>query len=189
VDASTNTQVPWNVVVTAQPGAYRRARRRLGRLEELHPTPFYNVLVMCVEDEDWEALLDELHVDGEPDPLFRGCLARVAPAQFVFDFDTAEAFLAQAEEAMRRLASELAGSTFHVRFHRRGLPKAELPTIEVERRLAAIITELTGVAGEPAIVRFEDPDAIVAVDTVGHRAGVALWKRAQLHSYPLLHLD
>jgi tRNA(Ser,Leu) C12 N-acetylase TAN1 len=37
-------------------------------------------------------------------------------------------------------------------------------------------------------VVFDDPDAILSVDTVGDRAGLALWTREELRRYPFLGL-
>jgi tRNA(Ser,Leu) C12 N-acetylase TAN1 len=43
--------------------------------------------------------------------------------------------------------------------------------------------------GTPARVTFEDPDFIVAVETVGQRAGMSLWSREELQRYPFVRLD
>jgi tRNA(Ser,Leu) C12 N-acetylase TAN1 len=41
----------------------------------------------------------------------------------------------------------------------------------------------------PASIDFQDPDAILAVETVGQRGGLSLWTREQLRTYPFLGLD
>ena len=38
-------------------------------------------------------------------------------------------------------------------------------------------------------ISFEDPDAVVSLETVGPRVGLSLWTREELERYPLLHLD
>lgn len=43
--------------------------------------------------------------------------------------------------------------------------------------------------GTPGRISFDDPDAILAVDTVSNRAGMALWNRDELRTYPFLGLD
>ena len=43
--------------------------------------------------------------------------------------------------------------------------------------------------GAPGQITFDDPDAIVALDTVDTRAGIGVWTREELARYPLLHLD
>jgi tRNA(Ser,Leu) C12 N-acetylase TAN1 len=44
-------------------------------------------------------------------------------------------------------------------------------------------------AGTPGSISFDDPDAIVAIESVGQRAGVSLWTREDLRRYPFLRLD
>lgn len=41
----------------------------------------------------------------------------------------------------------------------------------------------------PARIDFSDPNAILAVETVGQRAGLSLWSRAAIARHPLLGLD
>ncbi len=36
---------------------------------------------------------------------------------------------------------------------------------------------------------FEDPDALVAIETVGQRAGVSVWTREELRRYPFIRVD
>ncbi len=43
--------------------------------------------------------------------------------------------------------------------------------------------------GRPGHVVFENPDAIVVIETVGPRAGCAVWKREDMDRYPFLRLD
>jgi tRNA(Ser,Leu) C12 N-acetylase TAN1 len=40
-----------------------------------------------------------------------------------------------------------------------------------------------------ARVSFADPDYILALETVGQRAGLSLWDRVQRARYPFLGLD
>jgi len=44
-------------------------------------------------------------------------------------------------------------------------------------------------AGRPGHVVFENPNAIVVIETVGPRAGDTLWKREDMDRYPFLRLD
>jgi tRNA(Ser,Leu) C12 N-acetylase TAN1 len=55
--------------------------------------------------------------------------------------------------------------------------------------LSDALLEATGEAGRPGHITFEDPDAIVAVETVGTQAGLSLWMREDLKRYPFLRLD
>ena len=44
-------------------------------------------------------------------------------------------------------------------------------------------------AGTPGRISFEDPDAIIAIETIGQRAGMSFWRRADLQRYPFLRVD
>src|SRR3974377_1924546 len=44
-------------------------------------------------------------------------------------------------------------------------------------------------AGKPGKISFSDPDAVVAIDTIDGRAGLALWTREDLLRYHLLRPD
>jgi hypothetical protein len=55
--------------------------------------------------------------------------------------------------------------------------------------LDKVLLEALAQAGTPGQITFDDPDAIVAVETVGNRAGLALWTREDLQRYPFLNLD
>jgi tRNA(Ser,Leu) C12 N-acetylase TAN1 len=37
-------------------------------------------------------------------------------------------------------------------------------------------------------VSFDNPDAIIAVETIGNQAGMSLWFREDLQRYPFLHI-
>jgi tRNA(Ser,Leu) C12 N-acetylase TAN1 len=41
----------------------------------------------------------------------------------------------------------------------------------------------------PAAVDFQDPDTIIAVETIGQKAGLSFWTREQLQRYPFLKMD
>lgn len=177
----------WNVVVTVDQG-FERAEEELGALGAVSRTEYYNVLVMEVEDR--EAFLEELEDLGRLMPDFLGeCLARVEPAQHVFSFQSAEEFEEKATEVMRALAPDLAGRSFHVRMHRRGFGD-ELSSGEEERELAGVVYDTLEEAGsaEPSVT-FDDPDAVVAVETVSNRAGISLWTREDLERHPILNPD
>jgi tRNA(Ser,Leu) C12 N-acetylase TAN1 len=72
--------------------------------------------------------------------------------------------------------------------HRRGF-KHRISSHEEECRLGAALLDALDVAGTPGSLSFENPDAIVAIETVGQRAGISLWSREDLERYPFLRLD
>ncbi len=174
----------WNVVATIHDGGFRRACRLLSLEGELSRTEFYNIVVMKVPDVD--AFLARLETLWSESRSFPEVVAHVRPVRETFHFQSPEEFEAKAKELALGLAERLAGRSFHVRIHRRGL-KGTLSTKDEERSLAdAVLARLSSRAS--ARVAFDDPDAVLAVDSVGDRAGMTLWTREDLRRYPFLGL-
>lgn len=82
----------------------------------------------------------------------------------------------------------MAGKTFHVRLHRRGF-KGQLSTPEEERFLDDTLLDALKRAGTPGSLAFDDPDAVIQIETVGNRAGISLWSREELGRFPFLRAD
>jgi hypothetical protein len=55
-----------------------------------------------------------------------------------------------------------------------------------ERAVADALLEATRETGNPAHVTFDDPDAIVLVETIHGRAGISLRTREDYRRHPLL---
>ena len=72
--------------------------------------------------------------------------------------------------------------------HHRGF-KGRISSHDEERFLDHLLLEELGKIGNPGHITFEDPDAIVVVETVGQQAGLSCWTREDLQRYPLLRLD
>jgi tRNA(Ser,Leu) C12 N-acetylase TAN1 len=176
----------WNVVVSVRERGYRQARELLGEFGPVAKTDFYNVLVLKVDNiaELLEALRERLATDEKA----RSSLARVMPVTRSFTFQTPEEFESKAREAVPAWVPELAGKSFHVRMHRRGF-KGRLSSQDEERFLDGFLMEHLEKAGTPGHITFEDPDAIIDVETIGQDAGLALWTRDDLKRYPFLGPD
>ncbi len=69
--------------------------------------------------------------------------------------------------------------------HRRGF-KGTLHSHREEQLLGGYLMDELEARAMPATIRFEDPDAVIAVDTVDQRAGMSLWTREQLRRFPFL---
>lgn len=176
----------WNVVVTTHEHRYRHARAFLAAMGELHGTDFYNVLVMRVaEPQSFLATL-ERHLEAFPEAA--SSLARVLPVTETFSYQTPQEFELKAAAALRGWLAQLAGTRFHVRMHRRGF-KGRLSSLEEEHLLDHLLIDELAQQGQEAHIDFADPDWIIALDTVGQRAGLSLWSREELRRYPLLKLD
>lgn len=176
----------WNVVISVHQGGFVRACELLEQLGPVSRTDYFNVLVMKVRDV--EGLMETLSRWISEDSRILAVLARVIPLTQRFHFQTIEEFGAKAREAVLTWVSDLAGKGFHVRMHRRGL-KGRLSSHREERFLSEVLLGALEKDGTPGRIVFEDPDAIVAVETVGNETGMSLWSREALKRYPFLKLD
>ena len=176
----------WNVVVSVHEGRFVRACQLLEQFGRLERTEYYNVLVMKVEDSSvFVTALADL-VSTVPDVL--AVVSRVVPAAETFTFQSAEEFEAKAREIALGWQPALVGKAFHVRLHRRGF-RGRLSSQEEERFLDEVLLDALERAGTPGRISFDDPDAILDVETVSNRAGMSLWTREDLSRLPFLKLD
>lgn len=177
----------WNVVVTVSDRFARfHAERGLARFGEVERTKFHNVLVMHVDDVGrLMAALAELM--GRDMTLIND-LSRLMPAQATFDFATREEFDAKARTAILGWAERVAGRTFHIRLHRRGMAD-QLRSLDEEKLLDTALLERLAEIGQPGHINFADPDCVIDIETVNGRAGLSLWTRDELHRYPFLAVD
>ena len=161
----------WNVVVTVEPEHFDRAREVLEDLGPVSHTGFYNVLAAEVNDPT--ALVAWLLEREESEPGSLDPFHRVVPIECAFTFQSPEEFEEKLREAALHFVPRLAGRAFHVRIHRRGF-HGRIHSSDVERGLGDVLLETMAALGTPSEVRFEDPDAILVVETIGTRAGLAL---------------
>lgn len=176
----------WNVVISVYQDGYRRALRILRDLGPIARSPYYNVLVMKAEDP--VALLTTIEKRTDENPALYDAISRVAPAMRSFNFQSAEEFLEKAKSTIAEWSPALVGRSFHVRLHRRGA-KHDLPTQDAEHSFNDAIVAATTSAGAPGRVSFTDPDAVIAIDTIDDRAGLALWTREDFARHRLLRPD
>jgi tRNA(Ser,Leu) C12 N-acetylase TAN1 len=175
----------WNLIVTTAEGRYTQALGFLARFGVVKPTSYYNVVMMQVYDIP--ALMGSLAQEWERQGGRLLLLQRVVPMSHTFNFRDQQVFGIRATEIASGWTEQLAGKTFHVRMHRRGF-KDQLRSEEEERLLNAAIVDATTPSGKPAVVSFDNPDAIIAVETIGNQAGMSLWFREDLQRYPFLHI-
>jgi tRNA(Ser,Leu) C12 N-acetylase TAN1 len=176
----------WNVIISIYQDGFRRAQRALETLGSVEPSSYHNVLVMKVDDP--MALLDAVEQRTEEIPALYDAISRVAPAQRAFEFHSAEEFRDKARDVLCEWVPQLAGRSFHVRFHRRGA-RHDLGSAETERYLDDVILDALREVGTPATISFADADAVIAIDTIDERAGLALWTRENLTRHRLLRPD
>jgi hypothetical protein len=174
----------WNVVVTTRGGGGSDLLREIGTCGDLQATAYENVHVAAVPDVP--ALLARLgeHTRADPGALDFD-VARIAPAEEAFSFGAVEEFEVEARRLAVSWAPRIAGRSFHVRLHRRGL-SGRLCAWEEERYLENSVLAALSRAGTPAALCNGDPDVVLCVDTVDRRAGMALWTREDLARWPFL---
>ena len=176
----------WNVVITVQDEGYNEARKLLERYDRVERTDYFNVLLMQVPDA--RKLMELLREEAQQSPDRFRALARVMPVIQTFDFQSPAEFEERGRQAVSAWLPTLEGKSFHLRMHRRGF-KGKLSAMEEERFLDSYLLEALELAGHKGRISFDDPDAVIALETIGTRAGLSLWTREDLRRYPLLHLD
>jgi len=176
----------WNAVVSIYQDGFRRALRTLQEFGQVERSPYHNVLLMKAEDP--VALLAAIEDKTEKSTALYDAISRVAPALRSVAFHSAEELRENLKPILFEWAPRLAGSSFHVRLHHRG-GRLELRTPDAERLFDDLLLEATKAAGTPARISFTDPDAVIAIDTVDDRAGIALWTREDLARHRLLRPD
>lgn len=176
----------WNVVVSVYQNGFRTALRALKELGPVEKSPYYNVLLMKAGDPG--ALLDSIEQKADLSGALYDAISRVAPAMRTFGFHSVEELREKFESILLEWLPRLAGSSFHVRLNHRG-DRHGLQTQEIERIFDDFILAAAAAAGTPCTVSFTDPDAVIAIDTVDDRGGIALWTRADLARHHLLRPD
>ena len=175
------------MLATAYDHEFRQARELLSRFGDVRGSDYRNVLVMNVGDVI--AFLEAVHGTLVTDASLANAVSRIVPVTRGFRFQSPEEFEDRARGVVSEWVRDLAGKRFHVRMHRRGF-KGKLSSQHEEQFLDHFVLERTQAGGgTPAVVGFDDPDVIIAVETLGHDAGLARWTREQLRSYELLRLD
>jgi hypothetical protein len=176
----------WNVVVTVYEGRYEAASRLLERFAELSETDYFNVFALHAEDPI--ELLEALESAAGKDPAVRASLSRVMPVTATFSFQTPQEFEQRARDTAALWLPNLVGQCFHVRMHRRGF-KSRLSSQGEEQLLDHFLLERLRAEGESARIGFDHVDFVLALETLGQRAGMSLWSSEQIQRYPLLKLD
>ncbi|MEX2229157.1 MAG: hypothetical protein WEB13_05895, partial [Dehalococcoidia bacterium] len=177
----------WNVAVSVREEGYNPARRLLREFGVVGRTGYFNLLLLRVDDR--AAFLDAFSRAVAADPaILELQISRVVPAEETFSFQSPEEFEERAREIAAGWAGRLAGSRFHVRLHRRGF-RGRLSSQDEERFLDHVLLDALERIGEAGWITFEDPDAILSVETVSNWAGMSLWTRDELTRYPFVRLD
>jgi tRNA(Ser,Leu) C12 N-acetylase TAN1 len=176
----------WNVVISVYQDGFRRTLRALKEFGPVERSPYHNVLVMRVDDP--VASLDAIERKTAGNTALYDAISRVAPAMRTIEFHSVGEFTEKLKAMLLEWLPRVIGISLHVRLHRRG-DGHDLRTPEVERLFDQLLLEATAAAGAPCRISFTDPDAVIAIDTIDDRAGIALWTRYDLARHRLLRPD
>ena len=174
------------VVATSQPDGYRRARDLLSQFGEVIETDYYNLLILVPDDP--EAFMDRFAETVRGVPQVMEVLSRVMPSAESFLFSDPEEFERKAREVVLGWTPRLRGKSFHVRMHRRGF-KSRMSSQDEERFLDEALLAALESEGAPGHIEFDNPDAVIDVETINNRAALSFWTRADLERYPFLKVD
>lgn len=165
----------WNVLVTAFIRKERVLLPLLREFGEFQGSGFRDVIIGAVENRD--GFFEAVERLRREHPGRVRHLSRLAPMDRTFRFDVAD-LREKLKEALTPCANALVkGSTFFIRVRRRG-HKGELSSLEIEQEMSGFSIDLAEKAGRQVHVRFEEPDTILIVETIGNRAGVGIITRA-----------
>jgi tRNA(Ser,Leu) C12 N-acetylase TAN1 len=166
----------WNVIVTVAPGRGNE-HRLLGSLAHLgrfRPTAYRYVCMGWVADT--EAFLEAIHQARAAGKAWSAYVGRVVPIEHVFSF-APESLAAQMKEAIAPFVARMSDGSFCVRVERRGLA-GRVSSRDVEQEVAEHAYALAAAQGKAMRTVFEDPDFVIAGETLGDECGVALLPRA-----------
>jgi tRNA(Ser,Leu) C12 N-acetylase TAN1 len=175
----------WNAVINVNEQGFKRTFALLEEFGLVQKTEFFNVLLM--QAYDIPQMLETLRERLSQNPLYLSCLSRLIPISKAFSFQSPEEFENKAGDIVLTWVAELAGKGFHVRMRRRGF-KGKLSSVTEEHFLDDVLLKALEKQGSPGHITFDNPDLIVAVETVGQWAGLSLWKREDLERYPFIRL-
>lgn len=174
------------VIATTREHGFDRARQLLAQFGQVFRTDYFNVLLLVPDDP--ESFLDRFAAMARNVPQVMEVLSRVMPAEEGFRFDGPEEFEERATAIVLAWASRLRGKSFHVRMHRRGF-KGRLSSQQEERFLDGTLLARLEAEGAAGRIDFENPDAVIDIETIDDRAGLSFWTREELKRYPFLRVD
>ncbi len=174
----------WNLLATSVEGQRDALLEALRRLAPFRPGGYRNVVKAQVDDP--RAFLGRVREALATDRLLPTSLAKLVPLDVQIRFEAATAadsFAAAAEPLLDRLG---AGS-FFVRLERRGL-KGRLHSPTLEREVADRVWRALEARGRTPRVDFRDPDAVLAIETLGDEAGLVVLDRALRIEFPFVKI-
>ncbi len=175
----------WNAVISVHEHGFKKAIDVFGDFGEVKRTEFFNVLLVRAGNvEDMLGALRSRMLE-RPDSL--SFLARLIPVTHAFIFNSAGEFEDKAKKIIVQWLPRLAGKRFFVRIHRRGF-KGRFESPDMERTLDTLLLAELEKSGTSGKIDFEHPDAVIAIETVGHWAGLSCWTSEEMERYPFIRV-
>jgi len=174
----------WNVLVTAYWGREKNALRFLTRHGEFRSSGFKDVIRGHVEDKD--LFLEKIETMRQENPRRINFISQIVPLEQTFHFDLSD-FMDKLKHTVPPYLEKVEGKKFYVRVKRRG-HKGEISSQDIEKEISGFILESLEKAGKQAHIGFDDPDAIIVVETIADWAGVGLVRRDMKERYPLVRI-
>ena len=175
----------WNVVVKVHEHSFSPTYLLLEKFGKVYQSDFENVLLLKVDSVS--GFLENFNDRLVKEPDLIKNFARIVPLTSTFAFQSVTEFETKAKEVVLDWLSKLADKSFYVDMHRLGF-KSQISSDDEEDFLDRTILEELARMGSSGQIDFEDPDVLVAVETVSGQAGLACWSREDLQRYPWLKL-
>jgi tRNA(Ser,Leu) C12 N-acetylase TAN1 len=176
----------WNAVISVREHGFKRAFDVFDEFGEVKRTEFFNLLLLRAQD--MPHMLDTLRERAEKSPESLVFLARLIPVTRTFIFHSPDEFEDRTKTTVLGWAPDLRGKSFFVRIHRRGF-RGRIQSMDEERLLDTLLLEELEKSGKPGKISFDNPDAVIAIETVGTWAGLALFTREEKERYPFIRVE
>jgi tRNA(Ser,Leu) C12 N-acetylase TAN1 len=175
----------WNVLVTAVEGQRDTLLYALRPLARFRRGGYPNVAVATIEDVP--AFLVALREALEASLDLRISLGKVVPMDATVRFPGPDAFVDTVMGALEPHLPRLRGASFFVRVSRRGFRHA-LVTTDAERAIGARVYAWLEAQGDQPVVRFDDPDVVIAIETIRDEAGIGVLGRGLRTTYSFVRI-
>ncbi len=177
--------IDWNVLIDVQEHSFGPAYLLFEKLGTVYQSDFENILLL--KSDSIPHFLETFNSKISDDPDLLNLIHRIVPVTATFSFQSQSEFETKAKEVVLQWLPNLAGKSFYVDMHRRGLKDLISSDYEEEFLDLMLLEELEKI-DSPGQIDFADPDMLINLETVSHQAGLSCWTREDLQKYPWLKL-
>lgn len=174
----------WNILITVKGEGMRQAKKALQYYGKIEPSHYSDVLKLKVTNMN--AFLDDFNVLYRSKSFLQDCISGVQPLMETFYFDTKENFEKKVKAILKKWLTRLNGKSFYVCLNCKGQEDLIHPASE-EQYLDHYVINLLELQKGTAYENFDDPDYVIDIETLDRNAGISIWSREDLKSYPFIH--